>query len=83
MASRVAVIGAGAAGLAAARALRAAGIPHVTVFEQRSGVAGLWRGARDGEAACVARPKFWQQIVNNDTALPLWTPHCRAQCPAI
>ena len=51
--SRVAIIGAGAAGLAAARALCVAGIAHVEVFERRRDVAGLWRGARDGEAHCV------------------------------
>ncbi|MFM7062497.1 MAG: flavin-containing monooxygenase [Actinomycetes bacterium] len=40
---RVAVLGAGAAGLCTAIQLRAAGLTHLTVFEKSDGVGGTWR----------------------------------------
>jgi dimethylaniline monooxygenase (N-oxide forming) len=48
--ARVAVIGAGGAGLAAAQAPKARGVPF-TVFEAGSGVGGNWRYDNDSGLA--------------------------------
>jgi hypothetical protein len=40
--SKIAVIGAGAAGLATARVMRRAGLEHVTVLEKDTSIGGVW-----------------------------------------
>ena len=57
-AMNVAIIGAGAAGLATARVLDRAGVSSITVFEKDSECAGVWRYNATTQESNVRRPMY-------------------------
>jgi cation diffusion facilitator CzcD-associated flavoprotein CzcO len=77
--SRVAIIGAGFGGIAAAIELKSQGFEDLTIFESREGAGGVWRANTYPGAACdVPSPYYCFSFEQN----PAW-PHRFSHQPAI